>query len=859
MSLLTLTGPSGIGKTRLARQVLAQMGPTYGAEGGAWFVSLEGCGESAEVEAAVARALAIGHAEGEALAAAIDARGRTLLVLDNLDSVAAEIGGVLEGWLDRCPELQLVTTSIASISVEGEVRVELGPLEPSDAITLYLERAHRAWAGREFPEAERVLIEELVRRLDRIPLAIELAAARIRVLPPRALLSRFGERLELLSSTKQGRHGSLLRALTLTWELLSKEEQLFLAQASVFEGGFTWEAAVGVLGGASEQERESLDLLDALRAKALLAIDDSEDPRFSLFEIVRDYAGRELRRLGLESDCVLAHARYFVSEGERRAAQLEGDGAQAAIRWLKAERENLVAAHLRCKEIEPALAARAGLVLAPLLALEGHAAAEIHFLEGTVQAARASGEAGLLFQSLGDLAKAILPHGRSKEAIASLEEALEIARAQGERVAEGHLLVHLASTHLRRAELGEASAALELALRIGAEEGAPLLEGSAWMMRGAVSAGTSLDDADRLYARALEIFRSHGFIRREALTLTWAAGIWVGQGRFREARLGLHDALEAFRSIGNRAAEANVLMTLGGAELAAGRLQEARAWSLESLELQRQLGNLRGEGIVNGNLGFIALELGELERAEARLSAAVRILDATGDRRFLAATLPFLAVLEARQGQLREGRRSLAEAKAFFEGVGDEASLSVARILEGCVELAEARALPPTARKAAEGLADLARARLSGAFSSTLSGADCRFEAVRLLEQDLAAWDDAPVEIEAEAPAAKLSVAADGSWFEVEGEVRVDLRRRVAIRRMLGVLAKKRLADPGVGIPSHELFELGWRGESILPEAATRRVYFSVWTLRELGLEGILLNQTDGYLLDPKVELVLGA
>src|SRR5690606_7741644 len=137
-----------------------------------------------------------------------------------------------------------------------------------DAVGLYLERAHRASAGA-LAEGERAAVDELVRRLDKIPLAIELAAARVRLFPPRALVSRLGERFELLRSDPPGRQSSLLEALRLTWDLLAKQEQVLLARASVFEGGFDYDAAAAVLG-ADSSRGEVLDLLDGLRSKALL-------------------------------------------------------------------------------------------------------------------------------------------------------------------------------------------------------------------------------------------------------------------------------------------------------------------------------------------------------------------------------------------------------------------------------------------------------------------------------------------------------------------------------------------------------------------------------------------------------------
>src|SRR5690606_34291852 len=151
----------------------------------------------------------------------------------------------------------------------------------------------RAAADRQFSHREFDVLRELVQRLDGLPLAIELAAARVRVLSPVQLLSRIDERFSLLHARRRGRHGSLWDALSLSWELLSESERRALAYASVFERGFDLEAAEAILGSEGEGTRV-LEVLDSLRAKALVQFGDEDEPRFSLYESVRAFAARQL-------------------------------------------------------------------------------------------------------------------------------------------------------------------------------------------------------------------------------------------------------------------------------------------------------------------------------------------------------------------------------------------------------------------------------------------------------------------------------------------------------------------------------------------------------------------------------------
>jgi len=854
--LLMLTGPSGIGKTRLARQVAGELVASSEAKADIFFCSISGCQSAADLEAAVAAVLGLPPTHGEELARAIASRGPTLLILDNIDSVASQIGEVLGGWLDLCVELQMLATSIVPIGLLGEVRVEVGPLEAQDAIELYLERAHRAWAGRTFTEAEAEVVAELVGRLDRIPLAIELAAARVRVLPPRTLLSRFGERFELLRTSTPGRQGSLIQALTLTWELLDEREKTFLARASVFEGGFTYESATRILDG-NASEIEVLDLLDGLRSKALLQIDESDPPRFELFESVQEYARRELHRLGGYEESVRLHSEYFVEHGERHLEDLEGERSMEAFRWIRAERGNLTAVHLRNFAGKPGLAARAGLVLAPVVLIEGHRPSESVLADSTVDAARRSGDPSLLIEALSCHASAITPAGRADEALATLEEALDLARSIGDRQEEGNLLVRKASLHVRRGEPDDAIPLLDLATRIGREERAPLIEGMALMARGSGALGRqALDEAESLYNQALELFRQHGFVRRQGMVLTWVAGVWNSQGRFREARRALQEALAVSRQMESRSYEANTLMNLGQIDLAAGLLDEAEEFSNQALSLHRQIGDRTSEGIVLGHLGVIALERGELERAERRLLEAEGILRECGVKSIHAELLPFLAVMEARRGRLKEARRSLQEAGSYFSSVGDRISLDRSALVEGILEIAEARLLEHADPAAGDALIAKARKRLADASHKELGPSGNMSTTLRLLEQDLDFWASGLRESGLQPPENSLLVGTDAGWFQLAGSPKVDLRRRVAMRRVFGALVEKRLSAPGCGTDPHELFEVGWPGLDLDPDVATKRVYLGIWALRDLGLSEVLLHQTDGYLLDPKLPLL---
>lgn len=856
--LITITGPSGIGKTRLARQVASELAGSFQAQGGAWFCNLGAARTVADVEEIIARAIGAPRQEGEAIVRALARRGKTLLVLDNIERVALQIGEVVGTWLERCVDLQMLATTIVPMGIVGEINFELGPLKAADAIQLYEERAHRAWSGREASAADRAAIEELVGKLDRIPLAIELAAARIKVLPPQILLARFSEHLELLRSDSPGRHGSLLEALSLTWSLLPPDEQELLSKLSVFQGGFTAAAAVALFDEAMD-EREMLDHIDGLRRKALLYIEEGDSSRFTLVESIREYANRKLIEFEAAGKTQLRHANYFVDRGEREVERLELKDFPQALGWLQGERENLTTILYTYAERDPPLAARAGHVLFSLLSVEGTPTSTLQIMETTLAAARRIEEPLPISRALGRYAMALAQQSRNAEAIKIVFEALEIVQQSGHREEEGLHFVRLASIYITLGDVDQASTFLEDALRISRSVGAPLLEAKALThLAGVALARQDTDKAEELYHRTAALVTEHGYYRIEVLLTNLMAIVKFNQGSFREARRMFQTLLAHARAIGNRMGEAIALLNLGSLELAAGVLDQAAGWSLEARAHFQEISERRGEGAALSTLGVIALEKNELALAEERLAESVGILEEYGDRINRALILPFVAVIEARAGRLFEARRSMDDARTFFMEAGDTASLELVELLEGALELAEARGLDRVQSEEVGALVESARARLDTAKKIKVYRCGTMYQAVRILEKDLDHWAAGSREASAPAPSKSLRIGPNATWFELPGGGRVDLRRRMALRRMLDHLTERRLNAPGEGSLARDLFEVGWPGINIDQEAAIRRVYLGIWNLRDLGLSGMLLNQTDGYLLDPAVPLLRG-
>jgi predicted ATPase/DNA-binding CsgD family transcriptional regulator len=364
--LLTVTGPGGVGKTRLAIEVAREIADGFAA--GARFVPLASLESPDLVLPAIARTLGIGESHHGGILRDLTeqiASTELLLVLDNVEHLLAA-GPDLVLLLAACPALTLLITSRAALRVSGEHEFAVQPLPlpvehgtwtfdqiaASDAVRLFVERAEAVQAGFRLTPANAWDAAEIYHRLDGLPLAIELAAARVKVFPPRALLARLERRLPLLTGGPReapARLRTMRDAIAWSHDLLDADEQRLLRRMAVFVGGFTLDAAIDVAGDGTLPEGAVVEGISSLVDKSLLhpaaaddaASDDLGEPRFSMLETVREFALDELARCGAEDAVHRAHAEYFRALAERAEPELRGAGQVAWIARLETELPNL--------------------------------------------------------------------------------------------------------------------------------------------------------------------------------------------------------------------------------------------------------------------------------------------------------------------------------------------------------------------------------------------------------------------------------------------------------------------------------------------------------------------------------------
>ena len=347
--LVTLTGVGGVGKTRLALEVAARLADEF--PDGAWFFELAAVADPAAVPDAIAAVLGItqqpGKTVGESVAAALEGRVR-LLVFDNCEHILDAVADLVEVILAQSATVRILATSREGLSIADEQlwpvpSLDVGAGVDSAAVTLFVERARNVTPHFSLADAdESTAVTEICRRLDGIPLAIELAASRIASMTAADVRDRLDHRFRLLVGSRRGleRHQTLRHAVAWSYDLLDDAEKSMLAGCSVFAGGFDLQSACAVT--RFDDDYAVLDLLDALVRKSLLVIDRSSGrARYSMLETIRQFAEEQLVAAGTAEQVRTTHARYFAQREADILALWDSPRQRAAYTWFTVELANL--------------------------------------------------------------------------------------------------------------------------------------------------------------------------------------------------------------------------------------------------------------------------------------------------------------------------------------------------------------------------------------------------------------------------------------------------------------------------------------------------------------------------------------
>jgi len=583
--LLTLHGPGGIGKTRLSLQLAAHVLDDY--PDGVWLVELAGLSDPRLVAQAVASALGVKQPADETIVNAVIAHvqeRQLLLVLDNCEHLLDACAELVTRVLQKAPRVRVLASSREGLHVAGETLVEVPPLSVPDAsrgplriaklmqcegARLFIERATAAQAGFVVDERNAPAISSICNRLDGIPMALELAAARVRTLSVEQIAARLGDRFRLLSGGDRSalpRQQTLRALIDWSYELLSAHERTLLARLSVFSGGFTLEAAEAVASGDPIDEPAVLDLVSNLVDKSLVARERAGE-RYRLLETIKQYAQERLDASG-DADAVRSrHLAHYLALAEQARPELVGTDQAVWLKRLDTERENLLAAHAWSEHAENG--AELGLRLASALRrywiIRGLPGIGYRLAVEALNRRDAQAHTYARCQGLFDAGQLCSWMGRYREAQGHLEESLAIARELDDRRSIALVLQPLGIAHHGLGELDIARGHFEEALAMARELGNRREIAAALIALAQVHRVEGrLDAAEPLYAEALALARDLGDREIVCVALLNLAMVIIGRTSASGVPPMLLEALVIANEIGARQLAQSVLDVAAG-------------------------------------------------------------------------------------------------------------------------------------------------------------------------------------------------------------------------------------------------------------------------------------------------------
>jgi predicted ATPase len=620
--LLSITGPGGAGKTRLA--VALATAAADGFTGGVQFVSLASITNPDLVVTALAGALDIQQVASRTIPQLVGDQlrhaGPFLLLLDNFEQVLPAATLVAE-TLEACPSLKIVVTSRSRLRIYGEQEFPVAPLAPNSAVELFVQRAAAVWPDFAITSENATAVQEICSRLDGLPLAIELAAARTRLLPPGAILERLQSRLQLLTGGALDlpeRQQTLRKTIDWSHDLLNEADRKLFRRLAVFVGGCTLEAAEAVCNTGRDLGIDLVEGLSSLVDKNLVQRVDraGAQPRFAMLETIREYALERLIDGGEEPAARRAHAAYCLVLAEEGNPELssadrarwlsqcdvEIDNLRFALDWLFQTRdldwglrlcvalfrfwdmrEHLVEGRARLETVlrlagadHAKERARISLFLGALATTQGDYPAGEQALEQSLSLYEDLGDESGIAASLNALGVSARDRGDYLTAQRNFERSLACWRILSDRQATARCLHNLANVVKVRGDYPRAEWALREATDIFEELGDRT--GAAWCISQQGDIARARDDRDAargLYQRALSIFRETGDPWGSARSLTDLAYIDCEQGNHAAAHAACSEALEIFAGLGHRRGIARALEGSACLALAQGHAERA--------------------------------------------------------------------------------------------------------------------------------------------------------------------------------------------------------------------------------------------------------------------------------------------
>jgi predicted ATPase/class 3 adenylate cyclase len=650
--LLTLTGAGGTGKTRMGLQVAADLLEKF--EDGVFFVPLAAIYDPALVAPTIARTLGLTESGGQTLEELLKGYLRdrqSLLMLDNFEQVL-DSAPLLEELLSTTPELKVLVTSRTPLRLYGEHVYPILPLSLPDpetlppvehlteygAVKLFVDRAKAVKPDFSLTEENARAVVEICARLDGLPLAIELAAARIKILPPRAMLTKLGSPLKLLTGGARNlpqRQRTLRSTIEWSYEMLDDGEKTLFAMLAVFSGGSTLEATEAVCDAGGTLPVDALEGVSSLLDKSLLRQEEGPEgePRFAMLETIYEYARERLEARGDAEQLGRLHAEYFLVLAEEAETGLKGREQDRWLKLLEPEHNNMRAAlSWTIDQEEAELGLRLAGALWRFWWVRGHFYEGRRWLEEML--AQGSGvPAAVRIKALDGLAWLADEQGDLDRAQAAAEEGLMLS-AEAE-IEDSSLTASLRGT------LGDV-------VRLRGDD----------------------ERARELFEESVRLYREAGDRWGVAWTLGGLGNYFNNQGDYGRAKEIYEEGLALSRQLGIAELHGGYLISLGHVSLVEGDYERAAALNEEAANLLRERGRKGGLVFALDNLGWAALLQGNHDRAEALHRESLALCEELGDRYIGSVSLEGLACSLASRGEAKRAATLFGAAEALREVVG---------------------------------------------------------------------------------------------------------------------------------------------------------------------------------------------
>ncbi|MEZ4222177.1 MAG: tetratricopeptide repeat protein [Polyangiaceae bacterium] len=831
--IVALVGTAGVGKTRLAIEYATRQH----ALPVAW-VDFSAARNRDELVGLLGRALLLPLLGGtdpettqQRIAEAFAVRPAMLYLWDNVEQVADAAGALLNALCLAAPSSRFLVTSRRRLALDRAESIVVPPLSTPDGMELFRARAQLALVAVDSDASD---LHEVVARLDALPLAIELAAARLRTHSLSQLRQRLDDRFRLLSVRPDDeRQGTLWGALEWSWRLLKEAEQSALAQCAVCGFEFdleTAEAVVRVPGNDVSKLLESLVECSLLQTSARAAADA---PRFILLESVREFAAKKLvsaeRRRAVER-----LAAHLLPRAEGWVRGLQGRERAHCLADLERHSQSLLELFDATRVPAPTVALRIARVLDAAYSVRGPSESHLSLLEQAVAVAKREDHSGLLAEMLLLRAMARLSAGRPREALADLDAVAamkptppllaELTRSYA-RCALDSSDIASARAHAERAvvrfrELGDARGQARALNNLASVE---LVDGH-------------LQAARSLYEEALVEHQQQCDARYEAIAHCNLGNVLRQLGELAQAGQSYRRALSLAETLDDPYLIGGTLVQLAGVAQEQGHFADAARLNQDAIERLIRVGSPIQTMLARNNLALLALLHSDPRMAREQVSASLTLDEKQTLPAQSGQALVYRALCELAEGHYVDAARDLDGARELLQRTGQRDLILQRELAAGAV-----------ARTTANSENDSVALEALRREAATAASAD-----VRLLLEYL----DVSVDTTRSESDRALRVGAAGDWFQMPGQSVVDLQRKARLIRLLRALATRRLEAPGQAMSQDELVAAVWPGEKVHVEAAANRLYVAIATLRRLGLGAALQTRSDGYLLDAGLTLL---